>query len=520
MRNLNILWLLGAIVPLASGCGGGAEAEAAPSVITVPVSRGDLLVAVEATGNVEPIRDVEVKSKASGEILRLLVDVGDEVRPGALLAEIDPRDVRNAYEQAEADRSVAVARMEISAAQLGRSEELVREGVITQQEFETRNLDNANAVAQLVRAETNFELAKLRLEDVLIRAPMAGTVIQRNVEEGTVIQSASQNVSGGTTLVVMADLNEMQVRTMVDETDMGRIQPGLPATVSVEAYPEREFRGVVLKIEPQAVVQQNVTMFPVIIRIENEGGVLKPGMNAEVVVQIDRATSVLTLPNNAIVKVQDAGPAMMVLGLDPEEFDLREMMREAFSGGGQAAREGDATGTGGAPQRGRGRSDLRDSLRARVARGEITQDSMRVLVRAAVAAAGAQSQGDELGRQRGGQRGGRGDGAGRGGGGFSGGGRGLGGGRGGDRGRPGGRSGGATSATAVVFVVSAEGVIEPRVIMTGLADWDNTQITRGLEEGEQIAVVGAAQLQASQQEFINRIRGRSNVFGGTRGRSR
>jgi len=353
MRRLKKLLLLCVCLPLVAGCGTGGEVDDGPSVITVPVERGDLLIAVEATGNVEPIRDVEVKSKASGEILRLLVDVGDEVRPGALLAEIDPRDVRNGFEQAEADQSVAVARMEISEAQLGRSEQLVKEGVITQQEFETRNLDHANAVAQLVRAETNFELAKLRLEDVLIRAPMAGTVIQRNVEEGTVIQSASQNVSGGTTLVVMANLNEMQVRAMVDETDMGSIQAGLEARVSVEAYPGRDFDGLVEKVEPQAVVQQNVTMFPVIIRIDNEGGVLKPGMNAEVVVEIDRAADVLTLPNNAIVKLQDAGPAMMVLGLDPEQFDVRELMRAAFSGGERGAPGGDAARGG----RGGGRGD-------------------------------------------------------------------------------------------------------------------------------------------------------------------
>jgi HlyD family secretion protein len=482
MRQLMALVILGALVPALSGCGTDAEAEDAPSIITVPVGRGDLLISVEATGNVEPIRDVEVKSKASGEILRLLVDVGDEVQPGALLAEIDPRDVRNAFEQAEADRSVAVARMEISAAQLGRSEELVKEGVITQQEFETRNLDNANAVAQLVRAETNFELAKLRLEDVRIRAPMEGTVIQRNVEEGTVIQSASQNVSGGTTLVIMANLNEMQVRTMVDETDMGRIRPGLSTAVTVEAFPDREFPGVVEKIEPQAVVQQNVTMFPVIIRIDNEGGVLKPGMNAEVVVEIDRAADVLTLPNNAIVKIQDAGPAMMVLGLDPEQFDVREMMRSAFSGGERGVAAGD--GEGGT-------------------RGARTGEGARE-------GTGARPNGGRRGGE-GAQFGNRGQGASRGGA-FPSGGQRFGGARPGGRGQ--GQQGARPStSTAVVFVVSADGTIEPRVVTTGLADWDNTQIMRGMEEGEEVAVVGAAQLMASQQEFINRIRGRSNLFG-------
>ena len=121
----------------------------------------------------------------------------------------------------------------------------------------------------MVKAETNHELAQLRLDDVIIRAPLAGTVLEKNVEEGQVIQSASQNVSGGTTLVVMADLKLMQVRTLVDETDMGGIRPGMQATVTVEAYPAERFVGTVEKIEPKALVEQNVTMFAVLISIQN-----------------------------------------------------------------------------------------------------------------------------------------------------------------------------------------------------------------------------------------------------------
>ena len=154
------------------------------------------MITAEATGTVEPIRKVEVKSKASGEVLRLHVDIGDRVEPGALLAELDPRDVRNEFDQAEADLDVARARLEISQAQLERSEELLRLDVISTQEHESRSLDFANSRANLVRAETNYELSQLRMTDVTIRAPLAGTVLEKNVEEGQVIQSASQNVSG------------------------------------------------------------------------------------------------------------------------------------------------------------------------------------------------------------------------------------------------------------------------------------------------------------------------------------
>ncbi|HZD79199.1 MAG TPA: efflux RND transporter periplasmic adaptor subunit, partial [Actinomycetota bacterium] len=316
-------------------CGTG-EAGEAPAASTGRVERGDLRITAEATGSVEPVRQVQVKSKASGEVLELYADVGDEVEPGTLLAEVDPRDVRNAYDQAQADLAVAKESRRIAAAQLERQQELAEAGFITEQELESARLQDANAEAGLIKSQTNLELAQLRLADVTIRAPLAGTILTRSVEEGSVIQSASQNVSGGSVLFEMADLDSMQVRTLVDETDMGSLRAGMEATVTVEAYPDRVFRGAVERIEPQAVVQQSVTMFPVIVRLDNRSGLLRPGMNAEVEILIDQASDVLLVPNNAIVNLGDVGPAAMVLGLDVEKMDLgpfQEAARDGSRGG-------------------------------------------------------------------------------------------------------------------------------------------------------------------------------------------
>ena len=477
-------WGAALLAPIVVACG-ASEADEAPTLQTAAVTRGDLMITAEATGNVEPIRKVEVKSKASGEVLRLHVDIGDEVEPGALLAEVDPRDVQNAFDQAEADLDVARARLEISQAQLERSEELLQSGVISTQEHESRSLDFANSRATLVRAETNYELSQLRMTDVTIRAPLAGTVFEKNVEEGQVIQSASQNVSGGTTLMVMANLESMQVRTLVDETDMGDIRPGMQANVIVEAYPERRFVGVVEKIEPQAIVQQNVTMFPVIVQLDNDSRLLRPGMNAEVEVELAQATGVLLIPNNAVVTPQDAQPAAMVLGLDPDAIDMRSLFAGAGGGGGRGVRARGRGDGGAATPRGR--------------------------------PPGAQSD-----AQAGGAPGGREFGAGRGPG------SGPGGAGGGDffgpeGRRPGGQTGqGGEEAAAsrrdtcraVVFVMAEDGTIEPRAVMIGLNDWDFTEVVSGLEEGEQIAIVGAAQLRASQDELLDRIRSNANPFGG------
>ena len=471
-----------------AACSTGEAAEERRTLQTAVASRGDLDVRAEATGTVEPIRSVEVKSKASGEILRLHVDVGDEVQPGALLAEIDPRDVRNRYAQMKADLDVAVARTEITQAQLERSQELLEAGVIAEQEHETKRLDYATALANQVKAETNFELSELQLEDVTIRAPMKGTIIQKSVEEGQVIQSASGNVSGGTTLFIMANLDEMQVRTLVDETDMGELRAGMQATVKVEAFPSRTFRGQVEKIEPQAEVQQNVTMFPVIVNLDNRVGLLKPGMNAEVEILIDQATDAILVPNTAIVQMQDVGPAALALGLDLESLDLTQFMGAGRLRGGMPS-EGEVQGDGGEAQVQSGTTPEAAApaganpqaqiqrLRAQVQAGEITQDSMRSVLqslRPQGAVGGVAGQASVEGAPE------------------------------------------RETRPAVVFVMRPDSVLEPRLIQMGLNDWDNTQVVAGLTGEETLVVVGAAQLQAQQQEWLDRIRNRNNgsPFGG------
>jgi HlyD family secretion protein len=488
----NHTWTRRAVVLLAglglAACQDSEAADEAPAIQTTQVIRGDLRLEAEATGTIEPIRSVEVKSLASGEILRLLADVGDEVEQGTLLAEVDPRDVRNAFDQAEADLEVARARVEITGAQLARSQQLLESQVITEQENEQTRLDHANAQADLVRAETNYRLAELRLSDVDIRAPLGGTVIQRDVGQGQVIQSAAQNVSGGTTLFVMANLEDVRVRALVDETDMGEIRAGLPARVRVEAFPDRTFEGTVQKVEPQAVVEQNVTMFPVIVDLDNRAGLLKPGMNAEVTVLIDEAADVVMVPNNAVVQVSDIGPAAMALGLDMDQVDLPRMGRGGgppggapgsgppgggpAAGGAPGAADGKsatppapATGDNG-PADGEARARIQE-LRAQAQRGEISRDSLRSAVQSLRADAGAfGASGDVPGLPP------------------------------------------RETRPAAVFVMNEQGEPELRMVRIGINDWDHTQVVSGLEEGETLAVVGAAQLQAQQQEFLDRIRSR------------
>jgi HlyD family secretion protein len=304
---------------LLASCGG--SRPGATLYEAADVTRDTLEVTVGSSGIVEPLARVEVKSKASGEVLELRVDTGDYVEEGELMVRIDPRTVKNRVAQAEAQLKAADARRDIWRTQVDRAESLVAKGTLTQTDYEQAALELANAEAQVVSARVEVENARIALDDTDIRAPIAGTVIEKPVEKGQVISSPTQDFAGGTLLLTMADLAAVQIRTLVDETDIGKIEPGMPASVTVAAYPNQPFHGEVVKVEPQAVVDQNVTMFAVLISIQNLHGLLKPGMNAEVEVSVARREGVLTVPVMALRTARDVATTASLLGM--EEQDLR-----------------------------------------------------------------------------------------------------------------------------------------------------------------------------------------------------
>jgi len=287
----------------------------------VAVGARDIVVSANASGTVQPDTTVEVKTRAAGEVLEVKVETGQKVERGSLLLRIDPRQLKNAVAQAQADLDAALAQQTTARAQQERAEELFKEGAITAQDRENVQLSYANARAAVVRARVALENARIQLEDTDVRAPISGTIIEKAVERGSVVASATQNVGGGTVLLKMADLDLVQVTSQVDETDIGKVEKGQRTSVTVDAYPNRPFEGTVLKIEPQAVANQNITTFPVRIRIDNRGGLLRPGMNADVEIHVGERHDVLAVPNAALRTQRDAGSAAQVLGLDPRAVE-------------------------------------------------------------------------------------------------------------------------------------------------------------------------------------------------------
>jgi len=445
-RISGLLAVAGAVLFFLPAC---TRKESPPLYETVTVDRRTIEVTASASGVIEPVRAIDVKSKASGEIIGLTVETGDEIRAGQLLATIDPRLPQNTLSQAEADLEVAKAQRQNATLKLARADTLRVSQAITEEAFEDARLAHVEANAAVVRAKTALESARDAMDDTRVRAPANGTLIVKNVELGTVISSPTKDVSGGTVLMRMANLDTVQIRTLVDETDIGKVRPGMEAVITVDAYPSRPFAGQVLKIEPQATVVQNVTMFPALVRIANPGHLLMPGMNAEVDIQIGTRENVLAIPYAALRTQRDIASAATVLGLDPEEV--------------QASLKAPASPTIATPDttRAAASSDTSRSRGGRARAGSAARPG---------GGAWAAEQRAPGGANMGGGSGGR-----------------------------------AGSVGRYIVFTMRDGAAGAVNIRTGLTDLDYVEVLEGLNEGDTVVVLPSASLVESQREMRDRI---------------
>ena len=315
------------------GCGGGDKEDEFKFYTLKEAGAQQLELTVEASGTVEAISSIEIKSKASGQVLFLGAEVGDYVEEGVVLARIDQRTPTNTLAQANADLEVAKVRLSNAQNQFDRSKRLHEEGNISDKSFEDAQEAFSSARAQLVRAEVFLENARIALDDTSVRSPIAGTVISRLAEVGQVITSPTSAVGGGTLLMEMADLNKVRVRALIDEIDIGKISIGQEVTLKVSAYRDKRFTGVVSKIEPMSKIDQNVTTFPVLIDIENKDNLLLIGMNTDVEIEILNEEVDLALPAGSLRTRKDVVSVAGLLGIkqsDLESFLSKKVPGENF----------------------------------------------------------------------------------------------------------------------------------------------------------------------------------------------
>ena len=331
MNQLSIksLTIVLSIIFLAS-CGGGKKEEEFKFYTLKEAGAQQLELTVEASGTVEAISSIEIKSKASGQVLFLGAEIGDFVEKGIVIARIDQRTPTNTLAQANADLEVAKVRLSNAKNQFNRSKRLHDEGNISDKAFEDVQEASSSAQAQLVRAEVFLENARIALDDTSVRSPIAGTVISRLAEVGQVITSPTSAVGGGTLLMEMADLNKVRVRALIDEIDIGKISIGQEATLKVSAYRDKRFTGVVSKIEPMSKVDQNVTTFPVLIDIENKDNLLLIGMNTDVEIEILNEEVALALPAGSLRTRKDIVSVAPLLGITQK--DLNNFLTEKVAG--------------------------------------------------------------------------------------------------------------------------------------------------------------------------------------------
>ena len=310
------------VILLVAACGSEPEAQQETTFYKKEnITNKRLELSIEASGVIEAISSIEIKSKASGEVLFLGAEVGDLVDKGAILGQIDQRTPNNILNQAKSDLVASKVRLENAQSQFDRGKELHANASISDKDFEDIEENFAQAKSALVRNEVSFENAKIALDDTIVRSPVRGTIISRPVEVGQVISSPTSAVGGGTVLMTMADLSKVRVRALIDEIDVGKVSIGQIVSIKVAAYRDKEFFGIVKKVEPQARIEQNVTTFPVLIDIENDENLLLLGMNTDVVIEVLNKDVSVSAPTMSLRTRKDIYSAASILNIPKAEVD-------------------------------------------------------------------------------------------------------------------------------------------------------------------------------------------------------
>jgi len=316
------------------------------------VERIDLARSVVATGKIQPVTQVEIKSKASGIIQKLPVNVGDIVHKGQVICELDQNDLLPALKQQEAALHVAEANVKTAQADyerykvdaegpdvpflkrdMERARKLFSDGLIAQnarddseknyqmaaqkQESAQANLASAKAgiaksQAALEQQQAALDMSQENLRNATIVSPMDGVVLSRDSEVGTAVSSILVVGSSATLIMTIGDLNEVYVKGKADESDVGKLYLGQPARITVESFKDQKFEGRVTKISPMGVEKDNVTTFEVRVSISNEKHILKAQMTANAEVILDEHKAVLAVPEGAIVYNKDKSTAVQI----------------------------------------------------------------------------------------------------------------------------------------------------------------------------------------------------------------
>jgi HlyD family secretion protein len=305
------------------------KASPEPTVQTAAVTRGDIADMVGASGTLQAVTSVQVGTQVSGTVMELRADFNSLVRKGQVIARLEPSLFETQIEQAKANLIRAQAELErlkvaLDDAQTkaARARELAGRQLIARSELDAAEVavrsteaSIRSAQASVTQAEASLNQNQVNLQHTVITAPIDGLVVSRNVDVG---QTVAASMNAPTLFVLAADLTQMQVVANLDESDVGRIRPGQHVMFRVDAYPSDDFTGKVAQVRLQPIVQQNVVTYATVINVSNPELKLKPGMTANVNIEIARRSNVVRVPNAAL-RFRPTNEIFAALGQTPPE---------------------------------------------------------------------------------------------------------------------------------------------------------------------------------------------------------
>jgi HlyD family secretion protein len=264
---------------------------------TATVTRGDLTQAVTATGTLQAVTTVDVSSQISGNVAKVNVDWNSPVKKGQVLAEIDPSNYQTALNQAEGQLANAKANYALMKANADRTQALFDQHLVPQSDLDTARAQLAQADAQVKIQSAVYNTAQVNLSRCTIYSPIDGSVISRSVDVGNTVAAS---LSAPVLFQIANDLSTMQINAAISEADIGNVQDKQPVTFTVDAYPNRQFRGVVAQIRNSPKTTQNVVVYDTMIDVRNADLKLKPGMTANVSIIVAHHPGVLKIANGAL----------------------------------------------------------------------------------------------------------------------------------------------------------------------------------------------------------------------------
>ena len=266
---------------------------------TETVKRRDIAASVQATGVIRARIGAEVKvgARISGRVERLYANIGDVVKKGQLIARLEQVDLQAKVDEARMNLKTSEANLDLAKKTIKRIEGLYAEELVSRDKLDVAERDLITAQAQVNQIRENIRYNETQMSYANIYAPISGVIASVATQQGETVSASSLNVP---TFVTIVDLNRLEIYAYVDETDIGKIKPGLEAIFSVDSFPDKDFKGKVTAIYPKATIQDNVVYYITVISIENPEGKLKPDMTVNATILLNKRDNVLAVPNKSI----------------------------------------------------------------------------------------------------------------------------------------------------------------------------------------------------------------------------